>query len=137
MLLFFSFQWFWPSYFSSSWLWGSSFLSFKTRYCMITSLVTLSLPRVINFKFPQQPHKKYYFTQYEEIGLSYYLIHAFLFKSWKDVLFELGSEKAEHESCTSPKCIYERLRIGSILVFHLSKLRKPRSSYCVVAAREI
>ena len=32
---------------------------------------TLSLPRVINFKFPLQPHHKYYTAQYEEIGFSY------------------------------------------------------------------
>ena len=33
-------------------------------------LVTPSLPRVINFKFPLQPHQKYNITQYEELGLS-------------------------------------------------------------------
>ena len=27
---------------------------------------TLSLPRVVNFKFPLQPQKKYYIIQYEE-----------------------------------------------------------------------
>ena len=26
-------------------------------------VLTLSLPRVINFKFPLQPHQKYYITQ--------------------------------------------------------------------------
>ena len=31
---------------------------------------TLSLPRVINFKFPLQPHQKYDITQYEELGFS-------------------------------------------------------------------
>ena len=31
---------------------------------------TLSLPRVINLKFPLQPHQKYYNTQYEELGFS-------------------------------------------------------------------
>ena len=30
----------------------------------------LSLPVVINFKFPLQPHQKYYITQYEELGFS-------------------------------------------------------------------
>ena len=32
--------------------------------------LTLSLPRVINFKFPLHPHQKYYITQYEEPGFS-------------------------------------------------------------------
>ena len=55
--------------------------------------LTLSLPRVINFKFPLQPRQKYYITQYEELGFSsltqlrddyafnsHYLTHASLFK---------------------------------------------------------
>ena len=33
-------------------------------------LFTLSLLRVINFKFPLQPHRKYYITQYEELCFS-------------------------------------------------------------------
>ena len=32
--------------------------------------VTFSLPRVINVKFPLQPHEKYKVTQYEELGFS-------------------------------------------------------------------
>ena len=32
--------------------------------------LTLSLPGVINFKFPLQPYEKYYITQYEELGFS-------------------------------------------------------------------
>ena len=32
--------------------------------------LTLSLPRVINFKFPLQTHQKYYVTQYGELGFS-------------------------------------------------------------------
>ena len=32
--------------------------------------LTLSLPRMINFKFPLQPYEKYYITQYEELGYS-------------------------------------------------------------------
>ena len=30
--------------------------------------LTLSLPRVINIKFPLQPHQKYNITQYGELG---------------------------------------------------------------------
>ena len=32
--------------------------------------LTLLLPRMINFKFPLQPHQKYYITRYEEPGFS-------------------------------------------------------------------
>ena len=32
--------------------------------------LTLSLPRVIHFKFPLEPHQYYYITQYEELGSS-------------------------------------------------------------------
>ena len=32
--------------------------------------ITLSLPGVINFKFPPQPHQRYNITQYGELGLS-------------------------------------------------------------------
>ena len=35
-----------------------------------TSVLTLSLPRVINVKFPLQLHQKYYITQYGELGFS-------------------------------------------------------------------
>ena len=34
------------------------------------SVLTLSLLRVINVKFPLQPHQKYNITQYEELGFS-------------------------------------------------------------------
>ena len=32
--------------------------------------LTLSLPRVINFKFPLRPHQKYCITQYQELDFS-------------------------------------------------------------------
>ena len=58
--------------------------------------------RVINFKFPLQPHKKYHITQYEELGFSSltqmkydYTTNSHIYTSWKgwgNVLFELGSE---------------------------------------------
>ena len=35
------------------------------------SWLTLSLQRVINVKFPLQPHRKHCITQYEELGFSY------------------------------------------------------------------
>ena len=60
---------------------------------------TLSLPRVINFKFPLQPRQKYYIAQQEELEkliispiLTTSFIH-FLFKGWEDVLFHLESER--------------------------------------------
>ena len=64
-------------------------------------ILTLSLPRVINFKFLLQPHQKYYITQCEELGFSWLilrwkmivlpilttsLIH-FSWKCWENVLF--------------------------------------------------
>ena len=39
-------------------------------YTFQLETLTLSLPRVINLKFPLQPHQKYYITQYEEFGFS-------------------------------------------------------------------
>ena len=33
-------------------------------------VLTLSLPRAINVKFPLQPHQKYYITQHGELGFS-------------------------------------------------------------------
>ena len=33
--------------------------------------LTLSLPRVIKFKFPLQPHQKHFITQYEKLGFSW------------------------------------------------------------------
>ena len=68
-------------------------------------VLTLSLPRVINIRFPLQPHQQYNITQYEERGFSSLtqreddyilpilttsLIH-FSLKGWPNVLFELGS----------------------------------------------
>ena len=55
--------------------------------------LTLSLPRVINFKFLLQPHQEYYITKYGELDFSkviqmkddyttnsHYLTHTFLFR---------------------------------------------------------
>ena len=69
---------------------------------------THSLPRVIDFKVPLQPHKKSYITQYKELRFSTFLtlmrdddttniltnslIHSFL-NVWENVIFELGSER--------------------------------------------
>ena len=38
------------------------------KLCMWDEDLTLSLPRVINFKFPLQPHHKYYITQYGDLA---------------------------------------------------------------------
>ena len=73
--------------------------------------LTLSLTRVMNFKFPLQPHQKYSTTQYEERGFSQlaqmkddyttdprYLSQTFFsLKDWENVLFELGSESLNEE----------------------------------------
>ena len=42
---------------------NASLASFKT-VCDQGTALTLSLPRVMNFKFPLQPHQKYYITQW-------------------------------------------------------------------------
>ena len=71
------------------------------------SVLTLSLPRVINIKFLLQPHQKYYITLYEELGFSsltqmqddkYYQfslpsLEQFYLQGRENVLFELGSER--------------------------------------------
>ena len=62
--------------------------------------------RVVNFKFPLQPHQKYYITQYEEFGFSllsqmkddhttnpHYLTYAFHFKTLGGCTFKFGSER--------------------------------------------
>ena len=82
-----------------SWCWKG-----RTLACL-QSLTTwnnsnLSLPKVINVKFPLQPHQKYHITQYEELGFSmlnqmeddqttnsHYLTHAFLLKDWENCRF--------------------------------------------------
>ena len=38
------------------------------------SILTFSFPRVINFKFPLQPHQKYYITQYDMKNLAFHSI---------------------------------------------------------------
>ena len=45
------------------------FGSLEWNQTLISNL-TLSLPRVINFKFPLHLHQKYNITQYEELGFS-------------------------------------------------------------------
>ena len=63
-------------------------------------LLTLSLPRVINFKFPLQLHQKYNITQYEELDFpslalmkddyttnSHSITYTFLFKSLGEFTF--------------------------------------------------
>ena len=62
--------------------------------------LTLSLSRVINFKFLLQPHQKYYTTQCEELGFSsltqmkddyttnsHFLNYTFLFKRLGECTF--------------------------------------------------
>ena len=76
----------------------------------LDGVLTLSPPRVINFKFfLQQPHQKKNITQYEERGFIAYsdkndyttkflttsLIHLSS-KGWENLLCEFGSERVEH-----------------------------------------
>ena len=59
-------------------------------------------PKSDQFQIPQQPHQKYYTTQYEELGFSslaqmkydcttnsHYLIYRFHLKGWENGLFHL------------------------------------------------
>ena len=51
---------------SWAWTWNEVW---RTRG-MLEHILTLSLSRAINVKFPLQPHQKYYITQYGERGFS-------------------------------------------------------------------
>ena len=77
--------------------------------------LTLSFPRVINFKFPLQPHQKYYITQYEELGVSslsrikddhtsnsHCITYTFIFKGWENVVFSTPL-------LNSPRFVHSRL----------------------------
>ena len=51
---------------------------------------TLSLPWVINFKFPLQPYQKYYIAQCEELGFPWYFYGIIILSSvWKAKFFKL------------------------------------------------
>ena len=88
--------------------------SFVEYWWMLIShaILTLSLPRMINFKFLLQPHHKCYTTQYQELGFSsltqmkddytinsHYLTYTFLFKRLGECTFwTYGSERVKmHE----------------------------------------
>ena len=84
-------------------------MSFKAVLIRKITLLTLSFPRVINFKFPLQPQQKYDITKYEELGFSYSderlyhqfsLLHLYNFflEGWENVDFELGSERGNLRS---------------------------------------
>ena len=45
--------------------------SFQFEDIEVIPTITLSPPRMINYRFPLQPQQKYYITQYEELGFSY------------------------------------------------------------------
>ena len=59
---------------NEDWVWGHAAeqrsKSFVTDANYLDWSLTLSLPRVINFKFLLQPHQKYHITHYEEFGFS-------------------------------------------------------------------
>ena len=50
----------------------------------------------------------------------------FSLKRWENVIFEVGSERVKD------KCISELVEVGRIINFHLGKLRKGSSSYCMM-----
>ena len=76
----------------SFWLDSSDYMETRLR-----PRLTLSLPRVINFKFPLQPHQKYNIIQYGERGFSSFYSDERWYTTnshWENVLFELGSERS-------------------------------------------
>ena len=85
--------------------------------------LTLSLPRVITWKFPLQPHQKYNITQstewstwlfiaYSDERRLYYqlpllhLIH-FSLKGWENIRFQLGSEISNSCSLRDPNAMLQ------------------------------
>ena len=80
-----------------------SLVSVSTR---LWQVLIISLPRVINSKFPLQPHQKDNIIQYEDLGFSWltrikddyttnshYITDTSLLKGWKDVPFELSESE--------------------------------------------
>ena len=82
----------------------SQFTSFSRNLIGPTSLI-LSLSRVINVKFPLQPHQKYNITQYGQLTqmkdnytyqFSLHHLYIFSLKGWENVGFELGNERVNY-----------------------------------------
>ena len=70
------------------------------KSCRHIQTLTLSLPRVTNFKFLLQPHQKYNIAQYEELGFSsltqmkddsttnsHYITYTFLFERLGEFMY--------------------------------------------------
>ena len=73
------------------------------------TFLTLSLPRVINFKFSLQPHRKYNITVWrtwlfmpysDEILYQFSPPHLYIsrIKGWENVLFGLGSDRVNRKN---------------------------------------
>ena len=87
------------------------------RLAKINDVLTLSLLRVIHFKFPLQPQQKcfylYYITQYDEPGFSltkydhttnsHYFTY-FSLKCWENVLSELRSKRVKINDFRIQRC---------------------------------
>ena len=75
-------------------------LSLKSRENVLFDLgsewVTLPLARVINFKFPLQPHQKYYVTQYEAHSMKKLAFHSLL--RWKLIMLPILTTSRLHLS---------------------------------------
>ena len=77
--------------------------------------------RVINFKFPLQPHQKYHITRYDHSLLRWTmiilpilptsLIH-FSLEGWENVLFELGAERVNQNDKPAPYSTKMHWRYG-------------------------
>ena len=111
-------------------------LPYAERYLMMpwasTNINAVTLPRVINFKFPLQARHKYHITPFEELGFSlltqmknnyatnsHYLTYTFLFKRLGKRTFWVHHESRKFG-------LTEKLAFGSSRVFKNTLLR-PKS----------
>ena len=103
----------------------------------VTYPLTPSLPRVINFKSPLQPHQHYYITQNGWLGFSvasqmkddyttnsHHLTFTFLLRGWENVFCELGHENFIYK----PRGCYETVRPPCPLAYR--KIPKISPSEC-------
>ena len=112
-------------------IWASSVSKWSDSHYL-----TLSLPSVINFKFPLQPHQKY-----SNISHSMKNLACNSLLRWKMIMLQILTHtflftpfSPEFKKHVLPRNVLsEVVRIGSIIIiFHLNKLCKASSSYCAM-----
>ena len=113
-------------------------LNFQVEYgiSLLSWTLTLSLPKVINFKFLLQPHLKYYITQHEECLAAFHsllrwemiiltilptsLIQFPLGRLGEIALFELGSERVHFVILK----YFQWICRAKMTLFHFEKAQK-------------